>query len=76
MPKLKTILDKIPKVKTIIYFEDQLHKTDTKNFEKVQTISYKSTLELGKKNPVEAVPPTKNDIAIIMYTSGSTGNFI
>ncbi len=74
MPKLKAVLDKIPKVKTIIYFEDQLHKTDTKGFEKIQTIAYKEVISNGVKNKIEPVPPSKNDIAIIMYTSGSTGH--
>lgn len=73
MPKLKAILDKIPKIKTIVYFEDQLVKTDAKGFDKIQTISYKNVIDLGKKNQIESVPPSKEDIAIIMYTSGSTG---
>lgn len=74
MPKLKAIIDKIPKVKTIIYFEDQLVKTETKGFDKIQTIAYKHVIDMGIKNQIEPVPPTKDDIAIIMYTSGSTGH--
>lgn len=74
MPKLKAVLDKIPKVKTIVYFEDQLHKTDLKGFEKIQTIAYKEVIENGINNKIEPVPPSKNDVAIIMYTSGSTGH--
>jgi long-chain acyl-CoA synthetase len=73
MPKLRNILDKIPKVKTIVYFQDQLHKTDTKGFENIKIVSYDKVLELGTKNKVQPVPPSKNDTAIIMYTSGSTG---
>lgn len=73
MPKLKAVLDKIPKIKTIVYFEDQLEKTNTKGFEKIQTVAYKNVLEMGDKNQIEPVPPSKEDIAIIMYTSGSTG---
>jgi hypothetical protein len=52
MPKLKGILDKIPKITTIIYFEDQLHKTDTKGFEKVRIVPYMKVLEMGCKNQV------------------------
>ncbi|CAG9799773.1 unnamed protein product [Chironomus riparius] len=73
MPKLKCILDKLPKVSTIIYFEDQLVKTDLKGFERIRTFSYSDVIEYGIKNPVAPIPPTKNDVAIIMYTSGSTG---
>ena len=50
MPKLRSILDKIPKVNTIIYFEDQLQKTEMKGFERIRTISYKQVLESGIKN--------------------------
>lgn len=73
MPKLRGVLDKIPKVTTIIYFEDQLQKTDTKGFERLKTVSYSQIIDLGVKNKVETVPPSTNDTAIIMYTSGSTG---
>ncbi|CAF0768072.1 unnamed protein product [Didymodactylos carnosus] len=39
----------------------------------VELITYKSLIERGKQNPHEPVPPTPADIAMIMYTSGSTG---
>jgi long-chain acyl-CoA synthetase len=52
MPKLRSILDKIPKVTTIIYFEDQLQKTDTKGFEHVKTVSYSKVIETGIKNKI------------------------
>lgn len=74
MPKLKLVLDKIPRVKTIIYFEDQLEKTNTSGFDKVQTIAYKNVIDMGIKNQIEPVAPSRDDIAIIMYTSGSTGH--
>lgn len=47
MPKLRSILKTIPKVKTIIYFEDQLQKTDTSGFGNVQTISFSQILKSG-----------------------------
>jgi long-chain acyl-CoA synthetase len=52
MPKLKCILDKLPKVTTIIYFEDQLVKTDLKGFERIRTFSYSDVIQMGIKNPV------------------------
>ena len=52
MPKLKCILDKLPNVSTIIYFEDQLVKTDLKGFERIRTFSYSDVIQYGIKNPV------------------------
>lgn len=39
----------------------------------VSVLRYDDLLELGRSNPVEAVPPGPTDLACIMYTSGSTG---
>ncbi|XP_073986590.1 acyl-CoA synthetase long-chain isoform X2 [Rhodnius prolixus] len=74
LPKFKNILSKTPRVKKIIYMEDQLKKTDTTGFkEGVEIIPFKEILRSGQNVDVESEPPKKNDIAIIMYTSGSTG---
>ena len=47
MPKLRNILKTIPKVTTIIYFEDQLHKTDTTGFGDVKIIPYSDIVKKG-----------------------------
>jgi long-chain acyl-CoA synthetase len=73
LPKIRSILKTIPKVKKIIYFEDQLHKTDVTGFGDVKVIPFKEVIEMGSQSKFEDVSPTKEDIAIIMYTSGSTG---
>jgi long-chain acyl-CoA synthetase len=115
MPKLKGILKKLPKVKQIIYFEDQLHKTDATGFGDVRVVPFSQVLTTGENSKIgelkhkklynrsetlknidkfqvsclclkkfmakllielnfaAEVSPTKDDIAIIMYTSGSTG---
>lgn len=73
LPKLKNLLKVIPKVKTIVYFEDQLHKTDTTGFGDVRIIPFSQVLKLGMDSKADQVPPSPNDTAIIMYTSGSTG---
>lgn len=36
-------------------------------------ISFDELIKSGKDKPVEAVPPTPDDLCCIMYTSGSTG---
>lgn len=73
LPKIRSILKTIPKVKKIIYFEDQLHKTETNGFGDVKVIPFKEVIQLGSQSKFEDVSPTKDDISIIMYTSGSTG---
>ncbi|GLH15305.1 Long-chain-fatty-acid--CoA ligase 3 [Gryllus bimaculatus] len=63
-----------PKVQMLIYMEDQLKKTDTSGFkEGVAIIPYAEVLKKGSASKKEASPPSPDDIAIIMYTSGSTG---
>ena len=36
-------------------------------------VSYDELVQLGKLHPVAANPPSSDDLACIMYTSGSTG---
>lgn len=74
MPKFKSVLNITPKVKKIIFMEDQLHQTDVTGFkEGVELIPYSRVVELGEKSKIDGVAPTPDDTAIIMYTSGSTG---
>ncbi|CAG9133468.1 unnamed protein product [Plutella xylostella] len=74
LPKFRKILANTPKVTTIIYMEDQLKTTDTTGFkEGVRILAYKEVLKMGQNSKFEPVPPSPDDIAIIMYTSGSTG---
>jgi len=74
LPKIKNILHKVPKVMTVIYMEDQLHSTDTRGMkEGVNVIPYRDVLSKGEHSDKDGVAPKKDDIAIIMYTSGSTG---
>jgi long-chain acyl-CoA synthetase len=39
----------------------------------VTILSFDELRKLGEDNPVDAVPPTPEDLCCIMYTSGSTG---
>jgi long-chain acyl-CoA synthetase len=36
-------------------------------------LSFEELRQLGENNPVEAVPPSPEDLCCVMYTSGSTG---
>jgi len=74
LPKFKTILDNCPKVTHVIFIEDPLFKTNTEGFkEGVEILSFQSVAKIGEENPAPPNPPETEDIAIIMYTSGSTG---
>ncbi|CRL00268.1 CLUMA_CG013541, isoform A [Clunio marinus] len=73
LPKLRNILPTIPKVNTIIFFEDQLHKTDTSGFGNIRVIPFSQVLKMGVDSKIDETPPSTDDVAIIMYTSGSTG---
>lgn len=52
MPKLRAVLNTIPKVQTIVYFEDQLHKTDTTGFGNVRIIPFSKILEKGADSKI------------------------
>jgi len=74
LPKFKNILNNCPQVRTVICIEDPLFKTNTEGFkEDVEIILFQSVVKMGEENPAAPSPPDTEDIAIIMYTSGSTG---
>lgn len=74
LPKFKAIASKVPNVHTIIFMEDQLHKTETTGFkEGVKIIPFSQVIRNGSESKFEGCPPVTTDVAIIMYTSGSTG---
>ena len=50
IPKVKRILEKVPYLRTVIYFEDQLHKTNIDGMEKLNVLGYKEVIEIGKRS--------------------------
>lgn len=76
LKKIAAISSSIESVKRIIYFEDDGTPVDS-DFS--ATMGHRTVLpfseveKLGKGNPALPRLPTNNDIAVIMYTSGSTG---
>ncbi len=52
-----------------------LNAEATEEYENVKIISYRNVLQLGANSTYPGFPPKKDDIAIIMFTSGSTGSF-
>lgn len=52
VPKIRSVLKTIPKIDTVIYFEDQLHKTDTSGFGNVRVIPFSEVLKKGAESKV------------------------
>lgn len=79
LPKLKKISNKLHSLKTIIYLEDHFkHKSKSEHgFEGtgIELIRFDDMETDGRNAPEDLVgqPPKPDDIALIMYTSGSTG---
>lgn len=76
MPKFRNVLQRTPTVKHLIFLEDQVTPTDRNGYrDDVKIVSFQEIIEMGKNTntnfPIRR--PTKDDPAIIMYTSGSTG---
>ena len=83
LPKAKEAMEKCPTLKTLLIMESltpgakKLEQSDFKggNFIMYDDLVRKGKIEL-EKDPRESTrsPPVPNDVAIVMYTSGSTGN--
>lgn len=73
LPKLKKIMSRIPVIKHIIYMED-LVTPDLSGFpDNVNIMSFSQLQSLGENYDIKFESPSPEDIAVLMYTSGSTG---
>jgi long-chain acyl-CoA synthetase len=65
-----------PTVQNIVY-HGKANEENIQSFMKTRQIlniiSYEDLVDLGSKYPIPATAPRADDIACIMYTSGSTG---
>lgn len=61
----------------ILNNESELKKEDlakfNADFPDIKVVSYEDLIKLGENNPTEHVPPGAEDLACIIYTSGSCG---
>ncbi|XP_021648938.2 long chain acyl-CoA synthetase 8 isoform X2 [Hevea brasiliensis] len=78
LKKLAAISTKITTIKNVIYFEDDGSATADDSSISGSTShwtvsSFSEVEKLGKNSPLPPNLPSKNEIALIMYTSGSTG---
>ncbi|KAH0267600.1 putative AMP-binding enzyme, partial [Aureobasidium melanogenum] len=81
LPRVTKVLNQVPYVRAIIYNDaapqliDQDHVSVlNKAHPDVRLLSFSEFLETGSKLATDPVPPTADDLACIMYTSGSTGS--
>ncbi|KAK6141274.1 hypothetical protein DH2020_024990 [Rehmannia glutinosa] len=72
LKKLAAISSSLPTIKHIIYFDDD-GASVTQEIDNWKVSSFTEVEKLGKNNPAHPNLPIKKDIAVIMYTSGSTG---
>jgi len=75
LPGLKKMLPKLPNLRTIVFFEEATPEVlGSFGDSKVTVLPFESLEQKGKENPtIEMNPPKPDDLAFIMYTSGSTG---
>lgn len=75
LKKLAAIGSSLKTIQNIIYFEDEGNENDTISgtMKEWTVIPFSEVEKLGKESPVEPSLPSKNGIAVVMYTSGSTG---
>jgi long-chain acyl-CoA synthetase len=80
LSKVQKILGKLPNLKTIIVFTDKHTEKNLIDFKakasNLAVFSFQEVEDIGQKaEKIEKfTSPKKSDLAIIMYTSGSTGN--
>lgn len=76
LKKLIDISGQLDTVKRVILISEESISNDSSLFQKASSWSVSSFVEvqkLGQEKPVDANMPLSADIAVIMYTSGSTG---
>ena len=78
LPTLTRCLNDAKSIQCVVYnTEPEVKQADLEklrsSFPNLHVVSFDELRKLGEDNPVEPVPPTPEDLACIMYTSGSTG---
>ncbi|XP_027127318.1 long chain acyl-CoA synthetase 8-like [Coffea arabica] len=76
LKKLAAVSSSLKTIRNIVYFEDGEASSDSNTSENISNwtvFSFSEIEKLGKSNPVLPTLPSKKDIAVVMYTSGSTG---
>ncbi|KNC83355.1 hypothetical protein SARC_04386 [Sphaeroforma arctica JP610] len=77
--RLESVLEAIgkglPNLKHVICFDEVTSEDKARFSDAGVTLFYlKELVDMGAKNVAEHDPPTPEDVAVLMYTSGTTGN--
>ncbi|KAJ3252693.1 long-chain fatty acid-CoA ligase [Chytriomyces hyalinus] len=76
LPMISKVASKVKTLKNVVYSgkADAAHLEKLKNESShLAVLSLEELKTLGEQTPFDAVPPKTEDLALIMYTSGSTG---
>ncbi|KAJ9564945.1 hypothetical protein OSB04_000911 [Centaurea solstitialis] len=73
LKKLLDISGQIDTVERVICMDDEILSDPTKGSKSWKIYSYSEVEGIGRESPVDANLPLPADVAVIMYTSGSTG---
>ncbi|KAJ0988213.1 hypothetical protein J5N97_006569 [Dioscorea zingiberensis] len=73
LKRLSGISSQLETIKHVVYFEDEGQAGSVSSISDWTILSFNEVEKLGKENPVNPRLPSRTDIAVIMYTSGSTG---
>lgn len=75
LKKLAAISSKLESIERIVYFEDEGTTVDSEdaNISNWTVTSFSEVMKLGRENPGHPRITLGSDVAVIMYTSGSTG---
>lgn len=76
LKKLSAVSSSMKTIKNVIYFEDDGNEKDSGvsgGISNWAVSSFSEVEKLGKRSPVPPSLPSQSGVAVIMYTSGSTG---
>ncbi|PON87982.1 Propionate-CoA ligase [Trema orientale] len=76
LKKLAAISTSLTTIQNVIYFEEEGSSNDpgfSESMNNWKVASFSEVERLGKASPVPPSLPSKNGVAVVMYTSGSTG---
>lgn len=72
LPRVLSIVERMPSLSHIVYMENAHSKTPVPSAPGIQVIPFRSLETRQTDQDTEPVPPRPDDVAMIMYTSGST----
>ncbi|KAH9375903.1 hypothetical protein HPB48_012543 [Haemaphysalis longicornis] len=73
MPRLLRLVDRMPSLTCIVYMESTEYKPPAAAAVGPQVVSFNTLQEAGSLYKAEMSAPSPDDVAIVMFTSGSSG---